>query len=49
MKIEEAVRDEIEEVTAYKTPDGKLYLTRDDACKPPSGQAWHRIGELDWA
>ena len=31
MKIEEAVRDEIKEVTAYKTPDGKLYATRDDA------------------
>ena len=29
MKIEEAV--EIKEVTAYETPDGKLYLTRDDA------------------
>ena len=31
MKIEEAVRDEIKEVTAYMTPDGKLYLTRDEA------------------
>ena len=33
MKIEEAVRDEkeIKEVTAYETPDGKLYLTRDEA------------------
>ena len=33
MKIEEAVRDEIKEVTAYKTPDGKLYPTT-MPCKP---------------
>ena len=30
MKIEEAARDEME-VTAYMTPDRKLYLTRDEA------------------
>ena len=50
MKIEEAVRDEIKEVTAYKTPDGKLYPTRDDAVQAYlSSRVWHRIGQLDWA
>ena len=50
MKIEEAVRDEIKEVTAYKTPDGKLYPRETMPCKPTyQARAWHRIGQLDWA
>ena len=29
MKVVEALREEIKEVTAYMTPDGKLYASKD--------------------
>ena len=31
MKVEEALREEIKEVKAYMTPDGKLYASKDEA------------------
>jgi hypothetical protein len=31
MKVEEAFREEIKEVEAYMTPDGKLYASKDEA------------------
>jgi hypothetical protein len=31
MKVEEALREEIKEVRATMTPDGKLYPSRDEA------------------
>jgi hypothetical protein len=35
MKIEEALREEIKEVKAYMTPDGKLYASMDEAVQAP--------------
>jgi hypothetical protein len=43
MKIEEALREEIKEVTAYMTPDGKLYASKDEAVQAysqSSGPYW---------
>jgi len=33
MEISEALGEEIEEVKAYMTPDGKLYSKRDEAAR----------------
>jgi hypothetical protein len=33
MTVEEALKTEINEVTAYQTPDGALYRTKDEAVK----------------
>ena len=49
MKVEEALREEIKEVKAYMTPDGKLYPSRDEAVQAflasrSSGPYWGYIG-----
>jgi hypothetical protein len=41
MKVEEALREEIKEVTAYMTPDGKLYASMDEAVQAYlKSQSW---------
>jgi len=41
MEIKDAVGEEIKEVTAYKTPDGKLYLEKDEALRAYLGsKSW---------
>jgi hypothetical protein len=41
MKVEDALREEIKEVKAYMTPDGKLYPSRDEAVQAYlASQSW---------
>ena len=41
MEIKDVIGEEIREVTAYRTPDGKLYLERDEALRAYLGsKSW---------
>ncbi len=49
MEIREALGEEIKEVKAYMTPDGKLYSERDEAARAYlASQSWAPYWGLAW-